>query len=169
MNILEYNNLINSIQNLVTPGIYGLEDTQSKAIWIGRSTNILKSIGILVTNVVENNHVCSGMNVKPVLLEIGDCSALRQSIIRQKYLDMGYTILNKRSPIEYRIVTECRYFTGKVLLALVLVTKRRKKTVVGLFESKELLDEFSNKYYCNGVTSIVYSDNEWSKKYLKNE
>jgi hypothetical protein len=167
---LDVDNPIISLDILVTlgvPAIYGVEDLESRAIWIGKTSNLLKTLGILVTDLKEDNHPCSGKNVKIVVLDIKNVTAIRQEVIRKKYLDMGYSILNRRTPISYRVVVGFTSMTNEMKVSVSLVNRRNEKTLVGVFDKNEEAKRFIEEFYSNGVEEVIYSSNSLTEEYLK--
>lgn len=88
---------------------------------------------------------------------------------RSRFVERGYTILNQEVPfIQFKAVTRIDADKDKVLVYL--VTSRRRTEVVGVFRSVRDAEEFVGQFYgCinnkNGVTPIVYANNEHTRKY----
>lgn len=163
------NNLFSALLDAPRSSVYALVNEVDKTVYVSYSTSVITSLARLI----ERHRNDIGFRYKLgedlskfsfVVLEENDCRntlMVRVGLYMRRYKNTGYTLLDERVPVEYRLKV-MKMDDGKSSskgLGLYLVSKRNSKILLGTFRTRKELESFQNEYYPNGYDyEIIYSE-----------
>lgn len=153
--------------------VYALVCNASKRFLVGYTDNLLSALYRLSKDLETPKYALLKKDineVEVVVLEVGVQSKRDKKIRVDKYvsdyLSKGYTQYSPSNLVKYTVHTDVIVHRNTTFLIVYLKDKRCNKVVVGLFKSKNVMDDFVNTYYPNMKCSgIYYADNKYTLRY----
>jgi len=158
--------------NLPTKCIYGLFNDLDKKVYIGHTSNLLRSIYSNINNLKYSNIDFNRLQFRIIEgIEDSDRLRIRYQYWVSDYSNKGWIMYRDYKAIQYKVRIDIRNdetkgYNAKYLLYVKLVSRGYKELIVGVFDNLEECNKFIELNYSN-INDIVYSNNELTKKYRK--
>lgn len=154
--------------------IYAFFNHEDKKVYVGYSSNILRSLysnfnGIKYSNMKDDINKLSFS----VLEEVVDTDRLRirYQFWSDHYSNIGYGLYRNYKAVGYKARIDVQEEPGKGKLAnykfiVKLISRGYRELIVGIFDDLSEANKFISLHYSN-VNDIIYSDNELTNNYLR--
>lgn len=167
--------IIDNLAHLPEMCIFGLINNDTRSILIFRSKNIVTTLSRIIKEYkYSNKNILK--DFKLIIIEkINDPDNLwiRYNFWNDHYSNNDYIVHNRckykiRYKLRKQILGDFRMtYDKRHLFYVKVVSRRNKEIVVGIFDSVSDMDEFTSKFYPNGVIdNITYSVNSLTKEYI---
>jgi len=163
-------NLVTILSSMPKNSIYALINEQGKEIYLTYAYDVLLNI----TRLISEIRAGFGLPIDPTqfnykLLEtVSDRSLLklRFNYWYDNYNALGYKFLNKRKPVNYKLLSSIGidFRNGAKKLLYVKLKNRSNEVIVGVFDNIEHCNDFIENY--GGIYSIKYADNKLTEELL---
>jgi hypothetical protein len=169
-----YSNIFQDLSNLPDKCIYGLFNDQDKKVYIGYSSNTIRTLYSNISNLKYSNLTPDWGKLEFRVIEpIEDSNRLkvRYQYWVSHYSNEGWSMYRDFKAIEYKVRIdilndETRQKNGRYLLYVKLLSRGRSEVVVGVFDSLSECNEFVESNY-KTIKDIHYSNNELTNEYRK--
>lgn len=162
-------NIVTTLSTMPKNSIYALINEQGKEIYLTYAYDVLLNL----TRLLSEIRAGFGLPIDPSqfnykLLETTDRSLLklRFNYWYDNYNELGYKFLNKRKPVNYRLLSSfgIDFRNGNKKLLYVKLKNRSNEIILGAFDNIEECDNFLNNY--GGIYHITYATNQLTKEFL---
>jgi hypothetical protein len=157
--------------------VYALVCEETKSFAVGYAEDLLNALYV-VNRDLETPKYAKLRNdidkVEIVVLEHDIQNNINKKIACGKYVDdykeRGYIQYYPSNFVHYTVHTDVITYKNLTFLVVYLKDRRSNKKIVGLFKNKDSMDQFMQEYYPNNkFKNIYYADNQYTKRYLKND
>ena len=142
-------------------GVFAFIDLRDSSVYVSHSSNMLLAMVRLLPKF-------KGYDVK-ILETTGTLGFTGRLLVVQKYLldykDAGFTILNRKIPLKYKVDIQV-VNEHPFRVHVVLVSRNKKKKVVGVFKKYREAIRFLEDHYSGDIINIIYARNELTKSYI---
>lgn len=178
MAILEtYPNLLGTLVDLCSPGLYVILNEEDRKVWVGQTHSFLEAFSRMLSGLRDGTYPSKPLrlayNNRKIRIEIIETCTdkterlLKLGVLCEEYKSRGYELYNKRDGLKYtpklRIVQEDYKFYAQV----VLKNRNHGTLVVGVFEEVEEAEQFMKTYYSGKIVRPVYSTNDLTRSYIR--
>lgn len=165
--------LIKELLSLPEKCIYGLFDDSNKSVYIGYSSNTIRTIYSNLMNLKYSNIDLSKLEFR--VIEPIDSNIrlrVRYEYWVSNYSNNGWKMLRDYKAVGYKLRIEARSDEsknkhGKTYLYVSLVSRARKELIVGVFDAIEECNDFVKSNYSN-IIDVIFADNKLTHDYRKN-
>lgn len=162
--------LLKELSSLPDKCIYGLFNDRDKKVYIGYSSNTLRTLYSNITNLKYSNKDFDQLEFR-IIEPIEDNNRLRvrYQFWVSDYSNKGWGMYRDYKAVEYKVRIDIKndqrfVYGGNYLLYVKLVSRGYKELIVGVFDSLEECNKFVSLHYSN-IHDIIYADNELTRKY----
>jgi hypothetical protein len=167
---------LNSWLHLNRSGVLLLVNEEKKKFWITAANNMVTSMYVFMSKIdtkVNKDFLTDVNNIEIKILD-RDISGLSKSEkllittnIAKEMLASGYTEYKKIYTVNYKVKKRIAFYKNKAYWRVHVINGQKTKTLVGVFYEEDECDAFLAKHYPNSqVISLVYSDNQVTKKWI---
>ncbi len=162
------------LSNIPNKCIYGIFNDVDKKVYIGYSSNTIRTIYSNMSTLVYSNMSSDWDKLDFRIIEIIDDPArlkIRYQYWVSDYSNKGWTMYRDYKAVEYKVSIDIKndpslVSGSKYLLYVKLVSRGYKELIVGVFDDLDKCNEFVSLHYSN-IHDIIYCDNELTQKYRK--
>lgn len=153
------------LQSLPQNAVFGLISDSSRECLISYSSSLKSRIG----QILDDNQDIIKEDTRLVIFDTVqdmEYKLIYAQYYRQRYLDMGYKNVGSAVQyINYRVKVQFSTLLNEVLV--MLVNKRKDKTVVGVFKSVDDANSFVEQYYTGkDIVLPVYAINKDTRSWV---
>lgn len=153
---------LGALKSLPNSCVFGLISDSKMKCFISHSNNLQSRIGAIIESFPKDGRLVIFDTLDSLEYKLLFCERYKL-----KMLGDGYSIINSRQYINYRIRLQYNKMNTRVMA--VLYNARYDKKIVGVFKTMVEAQEFIALYYKEKILVPVYAINSLTREYINKE